>query len=92
MNKAGNQIFYYKGKSVYSISTSATEAPSSALLTESTATGFYGIGIDPETDVLYLGDSKVFIGNGEVYRYNVSGTLVDHFTAGRGPNGFAFRK
>ncbi|HEY3402487.1 MAG TPA: DUF5074 domain-containing protein [Ohtaekwangia sp.] len=92
INKAGNQIFFAKGKSVYTLSTTATEGPSAALITEAAVTSFYGIGIDPETDMLYLADSKAFVGNGEVYRYNTSGTAVDHFSAGRGPNGFAFRK
>ena len=81
INKAKDKIFYYKGNSVYVLSTSDTEAPASALLTETQASSFYGIGIDPENDVLYMADSKSFAGNGTVYRYSLSGTAIDDFTA-----------
>jgi len=91
IDKAKNKIFYYNGKSIYAVSTSATEAPSSPLLTESTATSFYGIGIDTANDMLYMADSKGFAGNGMVYRYTITGTAVDDVAAGRGPNGFVFR-
>lgn len=91
INKAKDKIFYYKGNSVYVLSTSDTEAPASALLTEAEASSFYGIGIDPENDVLYMADSKSFAGNGTVYRYNLSGTVIDNFTAGVGPNSFEFK-
>jgi YVTN family beta-propeller protein len=91
INKAKDKIFYYKGNSVYALSTSDTEAPASALFTETQASSFYGIGIDPENDVLYMADSKSFAGNGTIYRYNLSGTAMDDFSAGVGPNGFEFR-
>ena len=91
INKAKDKIFYYKGNSVYVLSTSDAEAPASALFTEARASSFYGIGIDPETDVLYMADSKSFAGNGTVYRYNLSGTVIDDFSAGVGPNSFEFR-
>lgn len=91
INKAKNKIFYYKDKSVYAVNTSDTEAPSGPLFTESTATNFYGIGIDPESDMLYVADDRAFAGNGAVYRYTASGAAFDNITAGRGPNGFAFK-
>ena len=91
INKAKDKIFYYKGNSVYALNTSDTEAPASALFTETQASSFYGIGIDPESDVLYMADSKSFAGNGTVYRYNLSGTAIDNFTAGVGPNSFVFK-
>jgi hypothetical protein len=61
------------------------------LITDGSAVNFYGIGIDPETDLIYLGDSKNFVGNGAVYRYTTSGQFVDSKAAGRGPNGFVFK-
>jgi YVTN family beta-propeller protein len=91
INKANNKIFYFNGKSVYAVNTSDTEAPPSPLITESAATNFYGIGIDPENDMLYVSDDKAFAGNGVVYRYSLSGILVDQVAAGRGPNGFVFK-
>jgi YVTN family beta-propeller protein len=91
LNKTKDKIFFYHGNSVYAVGTSETEAPTEALLTEANAVSFYGIGIDPENDLIYLGDSKNFAGNGTVYRYTTSGQAVDNKPAGRGPNGFVFK-
>lgn len=91
INKAKDKIFYYKGNSVYVLSISDVEAPASPLLTEARASSFYGIGIDPENDVLYMADTKSFAGNGTVYRYNLSGAAMDNFNVGVGPNSFEFR-
>lgn len=84
-------IYYYKGKSVYKIGTSATEAPAEPLFTETNAVSFYGIGLDASSGILYVADSKAFSGNGTVFTYNRSGTFIKSFEAGRGPNGFVFR-
>ena len=91
INQEKNKIYYYKNNSVYAVNITDTTAPTSALLTEAASTGFYGIGIDPDKNVLYLGDSKAFSANGEVYRYDLTGAAVDHMTVGIGPNGFAFK-
>jgi YVTN family beta-propeller protein len=91
INKAKDKIFYYKGSSVYAVNTSDTEAPASALFTESKVSSFYGIGIDPETDILYMADSKSFAGNGTVYRYSLAGVAMDDLEVGVGPNSFVFR-
>ena len=91
INKAMDSLFYYSGNSVYAVNTSASEAPTSPLLTEDDATGFYGIGLDPQDGILYLADTKNFAGNGVVYRYTSSGVPVDNKVTGRGPNGFAFK-
>lgn len=91
INKAGNQLFYYKGKSVYRINTTDTTAPSSVFLTEANAVSLYGIGIDPETDILYIADSESFSGDGTIFTYDMSGAAIDDYTAGLGPNGFVFK-
>ena len=91
INQTRDSIFYYNGKSVYAFGTSASAASSTPLITEASATSFYGIGLDPESGVLYLGDSKGFVGNGTVYRYTSSGTVVDNVTVGIGPGGFVFK-
>jgi len=38
-----------------------------------------------------MADTKSFAGNGTVYRYSLSGTAIDNFTAGVEPNSFEFR-
>jgi YVTN family beta-propeller protein len=89
INKAGTTLYYFKGKSVYSTSTTATTA-GDVLFTESTAVDFYGIGIDPETDILYVADTKAYVGGGTVFTYTTSGTAISSYTSGRGPSGFVF--
>lgn len=91
INEAEDKIFFYNGTSAYSVNITDTNGPTSPLLTEASATKFYSIGIDPENDILYLGDSKGFTVNGVVYRYTLSGTVVDNVAAGRGPNNFVFK-
>lgn len=91
INKAGNQLFYYKGKSVYRVNTTDAAGPSAPLLTEAAAVSFYGIGIDPETDILYVADAKAFQGNGTVYTYSTDGSARGTFTVGIAPNNFVFK-
>jgi YVTN family beta-propeller protein len=91
INKSRNQLFYYKGKSVYRVAISDINAPTSALVTESSATSFYGIGIDPKTDILYAADAKGFTANGKVFTYSTDGVAQENFNVGIGPNGFAFK-
>jgi DNA-binding beta-propeller fold protein YncE len=52
---------------------------------------FYGIGINPTTDKLYIADSKAFSGNGVVTVYDLDGNTKDEQTVGIGPNGFVFK-
>lgn len=92
-NAARNIIYFYVGNSVFSVNTSiapnanANETP---LFTVSEATSLYGIGVDPTTGVVYVGDSKGFLDDGEVFRYSADGSFIDSFKVGRGPNGFLF--
>jgi YVTN family beta-propeller protein len=83
-------IFYFTGKKVYKFNVSTTVAPTDAFINEASATSFYGIGIDPKTDVLYVADDRGFTSSGTVFRYNLTGESIDNLTAGIGPNGFAF--
>jgi YVTN family beta-propeller protein len=89
-DKSKNALYFYSGKSIYKLATSATAAPTEPFLTENNATGFYGLDIDQNTNIIYAGDAKGFAGNGVVFRYNIDGSLIDSFKAGRGPNGFVF--
>ena len=51
----------------------------------------YGIGVDPESNIIYLANSNAFIGNGTIIRIDSEGNEIDTFPAGRAPNGFIFR-
>lgn len=96
LNGAGNTLYYLSATgfnpstaSIYALSITATSAPTQALLS---GNNFYGLGIDPVLDILYVGDNKGFQGNGVVMRYESDGTALDTLAAGRAPNGFLFRK
>lgn len=90
-DKTKNFLYFYAGKSVYKVSTSATTEPTAALLTESNASSFYGMDVDSNNGVIYIGDPKGFVSNGTVYRYTLEGSFIDSFTAGKAPNGFVFK-
>lgn len=91
INQPKDALYFLSGNQVFKVATSATTAPSNPFITESTATSFYGVGVNPSTNVLYVGDSKGFQANGSVYRYNANGTSLGSFNSGIGPNGFVFK-
>lgn len=51
----------------------------------------YGLGVDPETDMIYVADNHALQGNGTVIRFDADGTEIDNFPVGRNPNGFVFK-
>ncbi len=53
--------------------------------------GFYGLGIDPYTGDIYLGDAIDQVQRGIVYRYKSDGTVIDTFKTGINPGFFCFR-
>jgi YVTN family beta-propeller protein len=86
-NGAKNKLYYsYAGK-VYQLDITATALPANAFINRN----FYGLGVDPTTNVIYGGDAGFFSANGKVVRYNPSGTVLDSFQVAVGPNGFIFR-
>ncbi len=95
INGVGDALYYLSSTgfnpstgAVYQFSITDTQAPTTALIT---GQNFYGIGIDPDTDEIYVTNSNAFQGNGTVTRYQSDGTAIDTFGAGRGPSGFLFR-
>ena len=91
LNKAKNQLLFTSGNNIYRVSTQTPVVPQSAFITATDAVQVYGIGVDPQTDIIYVADAKGFQSNGTIFRYKSDGTVMDSFTAGKGPNGFVFR-
>lgn len=52
---------------------------------------FYGLGIDPIEDDIYLSDAADEVGNGDVYRFDVNGGQQDQKTVGIKPVCFGFK-
>lgn len=93
INGAGEQLFYLSAPftgdaEVKMVAIDATEDAVEALIT---APNLYGLGVDPVTGIIYLGNHNGFQGNGTVIRYE-DDVLLDSFAVGIAPNGFVFRK
>lgn len=96
MNGGKNRIYYLAPEpfpssnvKVFLLNTNATSAPTTPLIT---GQNFYGIGVDPVGNTIYIGETGGFTANAKVFRYNVDGTFRDNLTAGIAPNGFFFRR
>jgi len=86
-NKEKNKLLYsYAGK-VYQVDITATILPTTALINRR----FYGLGVEPGTNIIYGADAGSFTANGKAIRYNANGTAIDSFTTAVGPNGFVFK-
>ena len=88
-------------KSLESTCAKSASGPTAEKLLESPATiatsatlatgGFYGLGIDPYSGDIYLGDAIDQVQRGVVYRYKADITVIDTFRTGINPGFFCFR-
>lgn len=83
-------IYYTVDASVYSMATTSSTLPTSALfsVTQQGAYGIYGFAV--ENGRIYVGDAGNYNSNGSVYVYNTTGTLLYENTVRISPNGFYF--
>jgi YVTN family beta-propeller protein len=87
VNGAKNKLYYRYGGKVYQMDITASALPATPIINRN----FYGLGIDPTTNVIYGGVARSFTANGKVVRFNPNGSPIDSFTVGIGPNSFLFR-
>jgi sugar lactone lactonase YvrE len=76
------------GGTVYSMSTSDTELPSSPFVS---GVNFYSLGVHPVSGNIFCGDAKDFASAGKVTYYSPSGSKMGEFSAGIIPGYFHFR-
>jgi YVTN family beta-propeller protein len=88
MNNAKNQL-YFINTHVYKMSINDNSLPSTSFV-QSNSNTFYGIGIDPSNNDVYVSDAIDFVQNGKVYRYTSSGSLLNTISAGIAPGDFLF--
>lgn len=93
LNPAGDSI-YYINCHVWRMSVGDKRIPDQPFITSENSIingGFYGLGIDPSTNEIYVGDAIDHKQNGYVRRYSRSGKLLDKFKVGITPGNFAFK-
>lgn len=80
---------YFLNNNVYRMDISATSLPSSILINNNSNT-FYGLGIDPINEEIYVADAIDYVQSGIVFRYSSSGSLIHQFNVGIIPGNFLF--
>lgn len=91
LNIENDKIYYTSGTSVYVMDINAAAAPTAALFSyESTSEwgGMYGFAVNDNK--IYIAEGGDFSSDSEVYVYSLTGSLLNTFEAGVGPNGFYF--
>jgi len=79
-------VYVYDGK-VYAQDITATSLQSTVLVNRS----FYGLGIDPNTNIMYGADAGNYSSNGKIVRFNIDGSKIDSFNVGVIPGNIFFK-
>ncbi len=88
INSAGDQL-YYINSDVYTMNINDVSLPTVPFINSSSNT-YYGLGVDPINEDVYVSDAKDFVQNGTVFRYSSTGSLVHQFNSGIIPGNFLF--
>jgi hypothetical protein len=86
-----NKLYFTSSTSVYSMPLNSVTIPTTPLLTY-TSTSEYGAmyGFSVNDGKIYIADGGDFSSDSEIYTYSLTGTLLNAYTVGVGPNGFYF--
>jgi hypothetical protein len=82
-------VLYYLNDGVYQFNISDGTLPNSPFIS-SNGNIYYGLGIDPFNNDVYVADAIDYIQNGIAFRFNATGDLIHQFNTGIIPNGFVF--
>lgn len=88
INGVGDRL-YYLNSHVYSFDINATTLPSSPLVLQGNKV-FYGLGINPKGEDIYVADAVNYIQNGKVMIYDKQGNYKSSFSVGIIPGGIFF--
>lgn len=88
INATGSQL-YFLNSNVYDMNINSPTLPSAPLITSNGNT-FYGIGVNPTSDEVYVSDAIDYVQSGIIFRYSSSGALIDQFNSGIIPKSFLF--
>jgi len=86
-----NTLYFTASTSVYAMPLNSATIPATPLLTY-TSDSEYGAmyGFNVNDDKIYIADGGNFSEDSEIYTYSLTGTLLNSYTVGVGPNGFYF--
>lgn len=90
LNATGDSL-YYIAKDVYKMGIGNSSLPSVPYISSGNRS-FYGIGIDPYDNSLYVSDAVDYVQAGKVYHYSQNGSLINSFGCGIGASDFLFVK
>lgn len=85
-----NDTLYFLNKGVFRMAVNSTGLPADAFILEGN-NNFYGLGIDPVTNIIYVSDAVDYVQTGVIYRYTSQGILLNTFRAGIIPGDFYFK-
>ncbi len=88
INKDGNMLFWIN-EGVFKMNINDTLLPVNPIINKENRL-FYGLGIDPKYNEIYVSDTKDFNANSDVYRYDFSGKLLGKFISGKITGDFYF--
>lgn len=86
----GNNV-YFLNQGVYKMDVTSQVLPDEPFIAQDGGL-FYGLGIDPESQNIYIGDAVDFVQQGAILRYTEEGTFIDEFRSSIIPSGFYFKK
>lgn len=85
-----NDTLYWINQAIFRMPINSSTMPSTPFI-PSLGKNFYGLGIDPNTNEIYISDAVDYVQKGVVYRYASNGVLVNSFRAGIIPGDFYFK-
>lgn len=87
-NHRGDTLFFING-SVFKMAADAKAIPDDPFIPREKGL-FYSMGVDPETQEVYVADAIDYTQNALVYRYSSAGNVLDSFRVGINPSDFLF--
>ena len=88
INTTGDYL-YFLNSDVFKMNINETTLPSTPFISNNNNT-FYGLGIAPLNDEIYVSDAIDYVQNGVIFRYSSTGSLIDEFNCGIIPGSFLF--
>lgn len=89
INGAKDELYFLK-LDVFNLPIDATSLPTTPII-KANGRDLYGLGVNPETNEIFVGDSGNFVQRGTVTIHDSTGQELSSFKAGVGVNGFYFQ-